>query len=387
MFTEFATSAEALDRDNLSPAGCYPIGIDYGFSGVKGFAPDKTFCFPNCAVQIAEEDLAAVLDLSPDDIFLRNSDGLWAVGMKASEMISDENAMNYEAEMYGRNRYFSPAFRAVMMAGLGIALSPTARRQYHGEPIFVQTGLPPKYKTQDSPMLMETLSGNFDFELRAGKGPFRRFTFSIPQASIFIMDQPMGSLISSITRSDGTQQAPDLAILRASTLVFDPGFKTLDIFDISAGMVRESDTFDTLGMHEVFRRTVSDLRTRYGVDITIPGMQQAIRRGYVTSFDRHKMTSQNIAFDEMLCKYSDDVCAEAIQRLVAIYNYLQAHNYLIITGGTGDAWFDHISDYFKGMQSLRIIRANQYSPELSMVYANVRGYYLYLVTALSRRRS
>jgi len=385
MLIDFATSAEAIDRSNPAPNGCYPIGIDYGFSGVKGFAPDKVFCFPNCAVRIGEEKLGAILDTSPDDIFLRNSDGLWVIGVKADEMISEENAMNYENEMYGRNRYFQPAFRALMMAGLGIALSPTMQRQYHGEPIYVQTGLPPKYRAQDTPMLKETISGTYDFEMRAGRGAFRRYSFTVLPDNVFVMDQPMGSLISAITQPDGSQQASDIRLLRSSTLVFDPGFMTLDIFDISAGMVRESNTFDTLGMHEAFARTVNDLSSRYGASVTVPGMQNAIRRGYVTAFDRHEMRSQNISFEAMLQKYSDDVCDEAIGKLVSIYNYMQDHSCMIVTGGTGDAWLPRIRDYFSRMQSLSIISADRYSDGLSNVYSNVRGYYMYRVSALARK--
>ena len=383
----FATISEAVERKNLSIPGAYPVAIDYGYSGVKGIAPDKVFCYPNCAIRIEESSLDKMLYTSPDDIFLRNGDGLWVIGTKADELISSANAMNYEHEMYGRNRYFTPAFRALMTAGLGIALSPTPIYNYSGEPIFVQTGLPPEFRKPEEPdssMLTEAISGEYDFELKAGDGPFRKYKFTISPENIMIMDQPMGSLLASITHEDGSQTPNDSAILRSKTIVFDAGFMTLDIFDISSGTIAGERTFDTLGMHEVFRRTVGELRSKHKVGITVPGMQQALRKGYVTSYDWKTMSGKNIAFDDILKGYSETVCREAISKLESVCA-IQDHAYLVVTGGTGEAWYSQIAQRYSQLSFLNIIRANRYSG-LSNVYSTVWGYYMWLIGYRARRR-
>ena len=391
MVYEYATKSEIIHRDNLAPLakpvpdGLWPIGIDYGFSGVKGFAPNKVFCYPNCAVKLTENEFNSMLDSSDTDIFIRDNEGTWVVGERASKVITAENSMNYEAEMYGRNRYFSPVFKALMKVGLGIEVASNGIRSYNGEKLLVQTGLPPKYRAQDTDLMRDTLTGNYDFEMKLGSGPFQRYVFSVTPNNVFVMDQPMGSMISAITSNQGVQSKEDLLVLASNSIVFDPGFMTLDTYDVVAGKVNSSNTFDTLGMHEIFKRTVEEVRARYGSNITIPEMQNALRRGYITSFDRRTMSSKNIPFDDIIHKHTDAVCDEAIQKMLSIYNYLQNHNYLIVTGGTGNAWWNRITDYLKNMESLKILSGNRCDPSLSNTYSNVRGYFQYIVALASRR--
>lgn len=384
MLNDFAVATENVAYECPTADGAWPVAIDYGFSGVKGFAPNKRFCFPNCAVKLDESQ--AVLDVASTDLVLKDDSGLWAVGERAHEIITPANAMNYEAEMYERNRYFSPFFRVLMRASLALAIGPNPIGRYEGQRVVVQTGLPPKYKAQDGDPLKEAIAGRHQFELRVGAGPFRKYDIEVRFDDVLVMEQPMGSLISAITGPDGVQNPADAAVLRSKTIVFDPGFKTLDFYDISAGRHAGSNTFEDLGMHEVFRRTSEALRARYGVDVPVSGMQNAIRKGYVKAFDRRTMSNRKIGFDHVLEEKSAEVCMEAIGKLVSIYDYLQHHDYLIVTGGAGAAWFPTISEYFSKMEALNIFSANRNDPSLPNVYSNARGYYMYLVGALRRNR-
>lgn len=384
VLSNFATRTEIVANRNKTIDAFWPIGIDYGFSGVKGFAPNKVFCYPNCAVKLDSFD--SMLNTSKNDIYLKDKDGCWVIGEKAHRIMTPENAMNYEAEMYGRNRYFSHGFQALMKVGLGIALTSNHIQAYNGETIVIQTGLPPKYKQQDTDLIKEAIAGDYDFELRIGDGTPVNYRFTVKEENILVMDQPMGSLISTITDNDGVHGQDGVQILRSNTLVFDPGFKTLDIYDISAGMFRESNTFDTLGMHEIFRRTTDEIHKTYGTSITVAGMQNALRVGYVNAFDRHSLGTKRVSFENILLKHADVVCDEAIQKLLSIYNYLQHHDYLIVTGGTGNAWFNKIEKTFRNMETLRILSANKNDTRLSNTYSNVRGYYLYMIGLLPRNR-
>ena len=383
LLSDYATKTEIMNRAMATVPDLWPIGIDYGFSSVKGISPNKIFCYPNCAVPTTS--FSTLLDCTEHDILLKDAEGLWIIGEKAHDIISPENAMNYESEMYERNRYFSPVFRALMKVGLGIALQSNYCRKYNGEPIMIQTGLPPEYKELDSEAFKEALAGDYEFDLKIGSNPFRRFKFSISIENIYIMDQPMGSLFSAITDKDGKQGQAGVRVLKSSTLVFDPGFKTFDIYNISGGVFQNSHTFDFLGMHEIFKRTIADMKKSHVTNITILGMQDALKKGYITTFNRRQMSSQNIPFDTELEKNTREVCIEAIQKVTSLYNYLQNHEYLIVTGGTGNAWFPIIKDYFRNMSSLTILSANCNDTQLSNTYSNVRGYYYYLVGMLKRR--
>ena len=384
LLSNFAAKTEINVKENKTISGLWPISLDYGFSGVKSFSPNKVFCFPNCAVKI--DEYTSFIDASDSDIILKDKDGMWIVGEKAHNIISNADAMNYESEMYGRNRYFTPSFKALMKVGLAIALSSNYIRKYNGEPLMIETGLPPKYKAQDTMPFKEALAGDYDFELKIGRYPFQHFVFSVQPKNIFVMDQPMGSLISAITDVTGNQSLDSINILKGRTLVLDPGFKTFDIYDISSGMYKSSNTFDTLGMHEVFYRTTKLLKEKYGVVIAVPEMQKALRLGKVKSMDYHIMRSRSYDFEEEITQCCNDVCEEAVRKVLSVYNYLQDHDNMIVTGGTGDAWCPYIENFFKDMESLKMISANKNDPSLPNIYSNARGYYYFLLGLLGRNK-
>ena len=55
---------------------------------------------------------------------------------------------------------------------------------------------------------------------------------------------------------------------------------------------------------------------------------------------------------------------------------LEDFDYLLVTGGTGAAWFDMLQERYKGMSTLHIISGNQ-NEKMAPIYNNVRGYYIY----------
>lgn len=383
--TDYAAKTENIFRENKSIPDLWPIAIDFGYSAVKGFSPNKVFCFPNCAIKMNSYN--SLMEPSEKDIVLEDSDGIWIIGEKAHEMISSETAHNYENELYARNRYLTPLFKALIKVGLGIAVTGNRYHKYHGETIILQTGLPPEYmEPDDMDMLKESLIGDYDFDLRFGRGSKKHYHFSISSMNVSIIPQPMGSLFSTIMDAQALQSDSDLKILSSNTLVLDPGFKTLDIYDISAGIFHGSQTFESLGMHEIFSRTAAEFKQTYRSSITVSSMQRAIRKGFISAYDKKAMSRKNIDFSDILQKHTDAVCDEAIEKLLSLYNFLQEYDYLIVTGGTGNVWFPRIEKKFSNMDGLIILPANIKDPSLSTTYSNVRGYYLYLVGMLSNRR-
>ena len=69
------------------------------------------------------------------------------------------------------------------------------------------------------------------------------------------------------------------------------------------------------------------------------------------------------------------MCNAALKHLSTITDQFADYEYLVVTGGTGAAWYAWIQEKFKGSK-LKIIPGNQ-NDNLDMQYANVRGYYLF----------
>lgn len=383
---DFVPKTLVMPRQNRKPTGFWPCGIDWGYSGIKGMSPNKVFTLPNCAIKA--DNVKELGEPGPTDIVIRDGDGTWFVGDQALALMSDGGGMNYEMEMYGRNRYFSPVFRALVKAGLAFALSGNQFGYWspENEKIVLQTGLPPRYRNADSADFREALAGKYDFEMRVGNAPFMRYRFEITQECIFIMDQAMGALASSIMDSTGRPVPSQAKIMRQKTLCLDPGFKTLDVYNISSGAILGApQTYDNLGMQEVYTRASAEIMNRYGKEMSVPAMQAAAKNGYFNAFNRRQMTTEKVFFGDILERANMSVCNDAITKILNNWNYLQDHDNLVITGGTGDAWFPIISERLRGMGNLSIISSNRNDTSLSNVFGNVRGYYFYLVERLARK--
>lgn len=387
---DFATKTQIIARPNRSVGNSWVLGIDNGFSSVKGFAPNKAFTFPNCAYKLTGR-YETFTEPSSTDIVVSDADGTWVVGELALQMMADSGGMNYEQEMYGRTRYFTPTFREITKVGLAIGLMQNHAGAWDGiSPITVQTGLPPKYLLSDREDLKDSIAGNYDFEIKIGKAPFERFKFTINRDNVFVMDQPMGTMVSCVTDKNGFISKEQSKLLERRTLIADPGFNTFDTYDIASKMLHGDPQTLDIGMGEILRRTADELNMRYGTNLSITDMQIALRKGYVTQYKRRERKTEKVEFADILEAKNREVCLEAMGKMEAMYSYLQYHDNLVVTGGTGDAWFKMIQDYFAGMSTLSVISGNRNDPALPNNYSNVRGYYLFRVgkmtSAQSKRR-
>ena len=75
---------------------------------------------------------------------------------------------------------------------------------------------------------------------------------------------------------------------------------------------------------------------------------------------------------------------EALKTIDGFYNYLQNQDYLVITGGTGAAWFNYIKEYYKDLETLTIIDGAS-NDNLPSIFSNVRGYYMQQLNNLKKK--
>ena len=65
---------------------------------------------------------------------------------------------------------------------------------------------------------------------------------------------------------------------------------------------------------------------------------------------------------------------------------MQDEDYLVITGGTGAAWFSMFKDFYKGLSSLKIIDGAE-NDNIPAIFSNVRGYYMQQLNILKKRNT
>ena len=67
---------------------------------------------------------------------------------------------------------------------------------------------------------------------------------------------------------------------------------------------------------------------------------------------------------------------QAIEKAKSVTNSFRGYQYVIIDGGTGEAWYDDIKNWMNDMKTIRIIPCN-INDQLPYIYANARGYYMF----------
>ena len=390
---EYMTKTLIIDQKNPIANDDWYMALDIGFSAVKGFSNNKIYCFPAYARRI-DDPQSLITSLEPYDILYKdNSTGeVWAVGDFAQKMITSNETSDSEEVLYNRNRYDDPIFRVLISTGMAIGMQHNRFGGYaEGQGIKIQTGLPPKYIASDGQRIIDAFTGVYDFSLKIGTGAWTLYRFEIKTENMQkIMAQPMGTLFSISTSSDGTLLPEAKNYFGKNVLIFDGGFGTLDTYNIRNKSVQpDSQTFDNLGMKRVFQETVKEIGKIYHTEIKVAELQNYLENGEVKIFEKNKETkkiqSKYKPFEEMLIQSSMKVCDIALDKCETVYNNLFDHDYLVVTGGTGEAWLPYIQDRYAEMQTLKIINGNR-NNTLPFTFSNVRGYYLYMINAEKRKK-
>lgn len=378
---DFKTKTIFEDRYNPCKENAFVLGIDIGYSAVKGMSPNKIFCFPSYAKKIPA-DRITLREPKDSDILYRDGNNTWAVGELAYNEVNSSDVIDSEEELYGRHRFYSPMFAVLVNTAYGLGLLKNQYGDSSGKHIYIQTGLPPKYEKVDTPILKEAMSGVHEFEIKVGKRPWTKFSMRISESDIGVMSQPLGSLMSVCLDSNGKQLPKAKDLFSTNLIVYDPGFGTMDEYTVRHGSVTGFETFSNLGMREIFARTVKEIQEVYGREIQIPELQNKLEKGTISMIDRKAMRSKTFSIAGILEKHRDDVAKENIEKLVSVHNYFEDINVLIVTGGLGDCFMDILKNTLAGFEDLRILSANENDPSLSNIFSNVRGYYYFRVNRI-----
>lgn len=378
----FKTKTMFQERADKQLAGVYPVAMDIGYSGVKIFAPNKVAIFPSYARPYVDNGTVGKL---PDDYIVYkdlDTGEKWLVGSMAQTDVNTNEAIDSDEAIYGRQRYFDPMFKVISRVGLGIAMMPNKYAEIGHRKLVLQTGLPPKY-TDDSRLLRQVLAGKHDFSVKIGSNKPVEFHFELDENDIHIIIQPMGTLYSAAINNEHKFTTVSADYLAKNVLIFDAGFGTFDLFLIKNHSIKNSETFSNLGMKQVFKETADAIQKKYGVKVNVSEMQRLLKTGLVRTYDRTTYSTKDEPFNDLLEAASEKICMQAIEKMAQVYP-LDEMDYLIITGGTGAAWENKIRSTFKNMQTLKIVSGNQSETSLPFVFANVRGYYMYLYNSLEK---
>lgn len=371
----FSTKTERRIKDNPHISGTHIIGLDMGYSGPKCFHEKGNFVFPNYCQKLTGELFG---ELNKADIIYEDLETheKYCVGEMATKSLS-EDAVVAEDSLFGRNHYLHPNFLIVFRTAIGVALWDI---QTDGSDVFLQTGLPPAYITKDEPYLRSVIEKQHRFNITMGKET-KSFDITLRPENIDVMYQPMGTFYSVVIDQNGNLTPNIGNYMNSNLMVFDGGFGTLDKFFVKGKQLESKDTNPNLGMKRVLEETRKLIHQDLNTSISIPAMQTCLKTGKLRVNDMVNLTVKEYPIEKYLQEANELVREEAFE---SIKDYVFDIKYLIMTGGTGAAWYDYFKNRLKGIP-LEVIPGNNGS-NLPTVYANARGYYMYRLNQFKMRK-
>lgn len=384
---DFKTRTEIIPYRSPEKKGEWVIGIDLGYSGVKGWSANKYFCFPSYVKPVLENH-AKISSDSDTDILYRNEQGKeYYIGQLAYDLAEAANMTDNMEELYGKDRYFTESYIILSEVSTAIGLMSNQFGGRGDKEIVIQAGLPPQYLKSGAKDVQAVFKGKHKFSLKLGRQEWKNFEYEIDEKNVYLMPQPLGALICASVNKDGRNIPNAMTYFKSSIMVFDPGFGTLDLFNVRNGNVVSSDTNPEGGMRKVFEKTCDDIYAVYGISLTVPQLQNRLESGEIKfgqkQEDSRKRTlkSRKYSFENILLSNSQKVFEGVLDNLIQIYNIAENYNSILVTGGTSDAWMEYILDAFADAETIEVVPANINEPSISNIYSNVRGYFFFRTNA------
>ena len=129
-------------------------------------------------------------------------------------------------------------------------------------------------------------------------------------------------------------------------------------------------------MKQVLKETSIRIMDTLHEEIRVPALQSALGTGVIICTDMDEMKSEEKPLAPFLEDANNKVFRDAIESAYNITGGFIDYNFILVTGGTGEAWLDKIKDYFSGLKTVRVMTGNE-NDHLPMIYSNARGYYMY----------
>lgn len=368
---KFRTRQEFKIKTNPKDKDYYVIGLDAGYSGMKVFYENGYFCFPSFVRQMTSD----TIEMSEEDDILYEdveTGERYMVGRTAQKMVNSLSTNDTDGELFSRKRYNNEKFKILLNTAIGLAIE----NKKDNKEIFIQTGLPSSYLEADTKHLVKALAKPVKFRIKKGSGKWSGvIEIGIDPKNIDVKAQPCGSMYSVLITSDGNFIPHTNKILNSNTLVMDIGFRTYNYYGVKTREIVCKDSIDNIGMRMVMQEVSRMIRDEYDEDIRIQALQNVLDKGYFTCVDDDKLEQTDHSVKEILKKANEIVFARAMKQAKAATNSFRDYEYIIITGGTGEAWYEDIKDYLSKMK-FHILPGNVNDP-IPFIYSNVRGYYLF----------
>lgn len=185
---------------------------------------------------------------------------------------------------------------------------------------------------------------------------FYNLKFTIPQRGhTMALSQAVCALLGAASDDEGYEDENSKVLEKLPVLVIDGGYKTVGLFKLTTiKMVDEAESNPDLAMGTVHKRVADRLQNEYGRSnihqFSIPAIiDDPHTNGEITYEKDGNTATVNIA--SLLEEECEKVCDELIDYINKKYEGLLDIKQILITGGTGAAYYSRIMEYIQDHKS------------------------------------
>lgn len=377
------------------------VAIDIGYNGLKVYSIYGRHLVPSLPIKMGKAnrlDISTIGSNPTDILYKDENDFVWFIGDLAKEMIdSGKKTYNYDI-LYGRNRTTTPEYKVLLRTGMALSLIENMDNlkkpnyKITSDNLKVMTGLPEDWMN-DKDKLINVFSGSHKFSIKIGNSGWIPVSFELNQTSekdVFVMSQPKGTIFSLATSVYGEIIKPEL-LLTNNVLVFDGGFGTNDIYYMKKGQKASSTSFTDNAMFEVYKATCSDILegTKNLREVRVYEIDKYIESNYTVPYqetdDKGKLNKYTFDFKEAIDKNIEEFAGDAFERMSNLYEGFQDVDYVICTGGTGEAYHPHFErDIPTNVILAENLDSKNPAENFTPVYSNAIGFFCNLVGTLKK---
>ncbi|MGN0144486.1 MAG: hypothetical protein ACI398_05845 [Clostridium sp.] len=332
------------------------IAVDPGFDTIKVVANGKFFKFPFNTEKTDEKKISN-MSVADDFILYRNKDNeTWRIGQYARELIFEKkDSSDIEEKMknfYSEKRFVSDEFTIGLRTAIAMAIDKlNLYESLSNITIYIMVALPHSVRDNYSTQVKSVLSGNHDYYVRIGKEYEEEYSFFIEENNIFTVSQTVASILGETSDDEGNIDEDKFYYLSdGPTLVIDGGFYTIGEVAVDrGGSIDEEKTFSDTehAMKNINMEIAKELESQrpdikyYVIEYLMSkndGKIKYLKDGKAEVIELNVLKKEKIK--EMSQRF--------IESLNKKYNNLLDFNYVLVTGGTGARYYEHLVEYYVG---------------------------------------
>ena len=369
------------------------IAIDPGFDAMKVIANGIHFKFPFSAVETDERKMSDYGGRKEFILHKDRSGATWRVGQYARTLMYENKSQQDDptAKLYTEERFISPEATVGILSAIAKAIDLTGLYNEQADlDIRLIVALPHSVRNKYAPTVAGLVSGAQRFYMTFDDGEEKEYRFNIVEQNVLTVSQTIAAILGETSDDNGyIDESKYHYLANGPTLVVDGGYYTMGLVPVSRGGSVDDDHAESntnyamknvnLGVAKEIADTRPDIK-HYSVEYLLSQGESEIRY-----MDKGQNKVVSIDLSVIREKKLQNVCNNFIRYLNKKYNDLIDFRYVLVTGGTGAAFFSQLLAYYKGtgvmdeahmLLTHPVLSGNELPIEFSVVtgaYKGLRG--------------